>query len=84
MAWIKKELKKIGLTYQSSITNFLLIKFPCEKQKTAENAEIFLAKRGILVRNMSGYNLPSYLRVSLGTEEENMIFIKELKSFIDN
>ena len=84
MAWIKKELKKIGLTYQSSVTNFLLIKFPCEKQKTAENAEIFLAKRGILVRNMSGYNLPSYLRVSLGTEEENMIFIKELKSFIDN
>jgi histidinol-phosphate/aromatic aminotransferase/cobyric acid decarboxylase-like protein len=33
---------------------------------------------------MSGYNLSSYLRVSLGTEEENMIFIKELKSFIDN
>ncbi len=84
MAWIKKELKKIGLTYQSSVTNFLLIKFPCEKHKTAENAEIFLAERGILVRNMSGYNLSSYLRVSLGTEEENLIFIKELKSFIDN
>jgi histidinol-phosphate/aromatic aminotransferase/cobyric acid decarboxylase-like protein len=33
---------------------------------------------------MSVYNLPSYLRVSLGTEKENMTLIKELKRFLEN
>jgi histidinol-phosphate aminotransferase len=62
----------------------LLIKFSNETKFNAQSAEKFLASRGILVRGMSVYNLPSYLRVSLGTEEENRTLIKELKSFLEN
>ena len=84
MDWLEKELKKLNLSFQTSVTNFLLIKFSNETQFNAQSAEKFLASRGILVRGMSVYNLPSYLRVSLGTEEENMTLIKELKSFLEN
>ena len=84
MNWLEKELKKLNLSFQKSVTNFLLIKFSNETQFNAQSAEKFLASRGILVRGMSVYNLPSYLRVSLGTEEENMTLIKELKSFLEN
>ena len=84
MNWLEKELKKLNLSFQTSVTNFLLIKFSNETQFNAQSAEKFLASRGILVRGMAVYNLPSYLRVSLGTEEENRTLIKELKSFLEN
>ena len=84
MDWLEKELIKLNLSFQTSVTNFLLIKFSNETQFNAQSAEKFLASRGILVRGMSVYNLPSYLRVSLGTEEENMTLIKELKRFLEN
>jgi len=84
MSWLEKELKKLNLSFQTSVTNFLLIKFSNETKFNAQSAEKFLASRGILVRGMSVYNLPSYLRVSLGTEEENRTLIKELKSFLEN
>ena len=84
MNWLEKELKNLNLSFQTSVTNFLLIKFSSETKYNAKNAEKFLANRGILVRGMSVYNLPSYLRVSLGTEEENVTLIKELKSFLEN
>ena len=84
MSWLEKELKKLNLSFQTSVTNFLLIKFSNETKFNAQSAEKFLASRGILVRGMAVYNLPSYLRVSLGTEEENMTLIKELKSFLEN
>ena len=84
MNWLEKELKKLNLSFQTSATNFLLIKFSNETQFNAQSAEKFLASRGILVRGMLIYNLPSYLRVSLGREEENRTLIKELKSFLEN
>ena len=74
----------MNLDFQPSITNFLLIKFPYEVSKSAHNAEIFLANKGILVRGMKGYGLPNHLRISIGNEDENIILIKELKLFLDS
>ena len=84
MSWLEKELKSIKLEFQPSLTNFLLIKFPDTEKFNAHNAEIFLANHGILVRGMSVYGLSNYLRVSIGTEEENITLIKKLKIFLEN
>ena len=84
MGWFEKELEALDLDFQTSVTNFLLIKFPNKNLKSAQNAEKFLADKGILVRGMNAYGLSNYLRVSIGNEEENIIFIKELKKFLDN
>ena len=83
MRWFEKELKLLNLDFQPSVTNFLLIKFPSKSRNNAQNAEKFLAEKGILVRGMNAYGLSNYLRVSIGNEEENIIFIKELKSFLN-
>ena len=84
MCWFEKELKLLNLDFQTSVTNFLLIKFPNDVLNSAQNAVKFLAEKGILVRGMNAYGLPNYLRVSIGNEEENITFIKQLKSFLDN
>ena len=84
MGWFEKELKLLNLDFQTSVTNFLLIKFPNDVLNSAQNAVKFLAEKGILVRGMNAYGLPNYLRVSIGNEEENITFIKQLKSFLDN
>ena len=83
MAWFEKQLTKLNLTFEKSLTNFLLIKFPNDIKYSAQSAEDFLAKKGILVRGMAVYNLPNYLRVSIGTEKENITLINELKIFLE-
>ncbi len=81
MSWFEKELKSLNLDFKKSITNFLLIKFPNEDNYNAENAASFLASKGILVRGMKVYGLSNHLRVSIGTEKENIKFVNELKTF---
>ena len=83
MSWFEKELDSINLDFQSSITNFLLIRFP-NNRYNAQNAESFLASKGILVRGMKVYGLSNHIRVSIGNEKENLKFIKELKAFLAN
>ena len=61
-----------------------MAKFPNDVPNSAQNAVKFLAEKGILVRGMNAYGLPNYLRVSIGNEEENITFIKQLKNFLDN
>ena len=84
MSWFENELKSINLEFQPSIANFLLIKFPNNNRYNAQNAENFLASKGILVRGMKVYGLSNHLRVSIGRESENFKFIKELKKFLAN
>ena len=38
-----------------------------------------LLKRGIIVREMKAWNLPEYIRVTIGLPEENRAFITALK-----
>ena len=84
MSWFKKELQSLNLDFQPSITNFLMIRFPSNSKHNAQNAENYLASKGILVRSMQVYGLSNYIRVSIGNEKENLIFIDELKAFLEN
>ena len=84
MPWFEKELTLLNLDFQSSITNFLLIKFPTNMKHNAQKAENYLASKGILVRGMKVYGLSNHLRVSIGTQEENIKFLNVLKSFLEN
>ncbi len=76
-AFLYPELKKMGLEYVPSETNFFLI-------KVGDGDKVFkeLLKKGIIVRNMRGYGLPEYIRVTLGTHEENALFLKALKEVL--
>lgn len=71
--YLYSELEKIGLPYVPTQANFMLIKTGNGKA-TFEN----LLAKGVIVRFLGGEQLKSYIRVSIGTHEENKIFIQKL------
>ena len=66
----------------SSSANFILVEFPRSPGKTAAEAEAFLASRGLIVRGVAGYGLPSHLRITIGLEEHNRALVAALAEFL--
>ena len=65
-----------------SAANFVLIHFPQDKGRTAADANAFLMKRGLILRQVGAYKLPNALRMSVGTEEANRLVVKALAEFL--
>ena len=80
LGWITDELGKLGLKVTPSVANFVLIHFPDEK--TAHDVNAFLMKRGVILRQVGAYKLPSALRMSVGTEDANRLTVKALAEFL--
>jgi histidinol-phosphate aminotransferase len=82
LAWLTEEIGELGLEVTPSVANFLLIHFPKEKGRTAAEANEFLTRRGLLLRQVGAYKLPNALRMSVGTEEANRLVVKALAEFL--
>jgi len=82
LAWLTEEIGKLGLPVTPSVGNFVLIHFPETKGKTAKDADAFLTKRGLILRQVGAYKLPNALRMSVGTEEANRLVVKALVEFL--
>jgi histidinol-phosphate aminotransferase len=82
LAWLTEEIGKLGLAVTPSVANFVLIHFPDTKGRTAKEADAFLTKRGLILRQVGGYKLPNALRMSVGTEEANRLMVKALAEFL--
>lgn len=83
LGWLTDEISKLGLDVAPSVANFLLVHFPASAGKTAKEADAFLMKRGLILRQMTSYGLPDCLRLSVGTEEANRLVVKVLAEFMD-
>lgn len=72
-----KELSEIGVKVYSSNTNFFLLE--------TEDPDIVseLRDRGILVLNLSDIWLNGFIRVSIGTPEENNFFLAAIKKVLN-
>ena len=82
LAWLTEEIGKLGLPVTSSAANFLLIHFPMTSGHTAKDADAFLTKRGLILRQVGAYKLPNALRMSVGTEEANRLVVNALTEFL--
>jgi histidinol-phosphate aminotransferase len=82
LAWLTEEIGKLGLPVTPSVGNFVLIHFPESKGHTAAQADAFLSKRGLILRQVGAYKLPNALRMSVGTEEANRLVVKALAEFL--
>jgi histidinol-phosphate aminotransferase len=82
LGWLSVEISKLGFKVTPSVANFLLIHFPETPGKTAKDADAFLTKRGLILRAVGAYKLPSALRMSVGTEEANRLVVGALKEFL--
>ena len=83
-AWlprVKAAVEELGLTTVPSVGNFLLIRFPAAP-KDAKAAEQFMKGKGMILRPVGGYGLPEFLRLTIGTEDDNLAFIAALKEFM--
>ena len=65
----------MGLEYVPSHANFVLV-------RVGDGKAVFqaLMRRGIIIRDMNAYGLPEWIRVSIGTREQNERFLAELKA----
>ncbi len=76
-AYLENEFTSLGLEYVPSSANFVLL-------RVGDGPAAFqaLLKRGIIVRPMGGYGLPAWIRVSVGTMDENRRFIATLREIL--
>jgi histidinol-phosphate aminotransferase len=82
LPWLEDEVRALGLEVTPSAANFVLIHFPQTRGKTAKDADGFLMKRGLVLRQTGAYHLPNALRMSVGTEEANRLAVAALGEFM--
>ena len=70
MAQLTEGLKALGLDYIPSYGNFV-----CVRVGQAVAVYQALLKQGVIVRPVAGYGMPEYLRVSIGSQEQNARFL---------
>ena len=73
-AYLEKEFAAMGLEYVPSSANFVLV-------KVGDGNAVFqaLLRKGIILRAMGSYGLPEWIRISVGTMDQNRRCIEELK-----
>ncbi len=76
---VRRELERMGFDVVPSITNFLLV------NTRIPDVARMLAERGVLVRSMEELiGVPGYIRVSIGSIEENNAFLEEIERIVNN
>jgi histidinol-phosphate aminotransferase len=69
------QMQRIGLRFFPTETNFFLVDVETDAKKVFE----LLLRKGVIVRAMTSYGFPQYIRVSVGRPEENQRFVKALQ-----
>lgn len=76
--YLYKELENLGLEYIKSNTNFIMF----DTKKDDINLFNELLKRGVIIRPGSFLGMPGWIRLSIGTKEQNIVFINALKEVL--
>ena len=72
--FLQTAFASIGLEFVPSVANFVLV-------RVGDGDKVFAAllRRGLIVRAMRSYKLPEWIRVSVGTMDQNRRFAAELE-----
>jgi len=73
--FLYENFEKMSVFYIPSETNFITIDLKKDAIKICDD----LQKRGVIVRPLSMYGKPTFLRVTIGAEEQNKRFIEAFK-----
>jgi histidinol-phosphate aminotransferase len=78
-AYLQDQFRAMTLPFVPSAANFVLV-------KVGDGARIFrkLLERQIIVRALKGYNLPEWIRISVGTMEQNRRCIAALREVLNS
>lgn len=72
--WLQEAVAKLGCTPYPSHTNFFLIDV-CGDATRLYEAMLY---KGVIVRSMKAYGYPDFIRITVGTSEENKRFVAAL------
>ena len=78
--YLENEFTKVGINFISSSTNFITTIWPTKR--IASQISKSLLKKGFIVRQLTAFGSPNYIRISIGLEEENYKFIKTIKEVL--
>jgi len=73
MVQLGEGFKRLGLEFVPSVGNFILA-------RVGDGGRVFdaLQRRGVIVRPVKSYGLPEWIRVTVGTREQNERLLREL------
>ncbi|MBA4791634.1 MAG: histidinol-phosphate transaminase [Rhizobiales bacterium] len=77
---VSRQVADLGLAVTPSVANFVLIHFADAAQRAA--ADAFLTARGLILRPVGAYGLPNALRMTIGSEEANVLTVQALADFL--
>ena len=78
MAQLEAGFRRLGLSWIPSKGNFIAVDFG--RDAAPINQELLRA--GVIVRPVAGYGMSTFLRVSIGTEQENARFLEALEQIL--
>ena len=89
MVYLTQSFDEMDLPYIPSVGNFISFEIPAlidQKATKISAAEVNaqLLAVGVIVRPIANYEMPTYLRVSIGTPAENKTFIAKLKKVLSD
>jgi histidinol-phosphate aminotransferase len=76
--FLYKEFDAMGLEYVPTSANFILVNMDRDGKEVFEK----LLREGVIVRPMGGYDLPNFIRVTIGKPEQNQKFMESLKKVL--
>ncbi len=71
-------LDRMRVKYIPTQTNFFLI----DVEKDADDVFESMLRQGVIVRSMTSYGYPRYIRINTGLHEENVRFIRALENVL--
>jgi histidinol-phosphate aminotransferase len=79
LQFFEQAFRQMGLEFVPSAANFVLV-------KVGDGQRVFneLQKHGVIVRPMGGYQLPEWIRISVGTAQENSRCLASLKKVLQH
>jgi histidinol-phosphate aminotransferase len=76
--FLKVELEKLKLPFVSGVGNYIMIKLPMSDTLAYRK----LMAQGVMVRSMTGFRFPNYIRVTVSTPEAMEAFAGALKRIL--
>jgi histidinol-phosphate aminotransferase len=77
-AYLKKELHRLGLQTQIGEGCYVMVKLPMSDTLTYRR----LMTHGVMIRSMTGFRFPNWIRVSIGTHEAMEAFVRALERIL--
>lgn len=74
LSWLQAELNRMWVTFYPTQANFFLI----DGDQDADNLFEKMLQHGVIVRSMSAYGYPRFVRINAGLPDENQRFIEVL------